>query len=1430
MPEQDTPNFEFEKTCDTCGPLFGAKFNIEFQANGRDVYGNVINKTVTISKKTELDGKIRVSASELVNPTPDSLGFDLTGFTGTVTVKLTETAAPAGHKISDSPKTVTYTLEDGRINGQSDNMGRATIKNEHNDVPLIQILKLDGDGNSLRNITAYFEIHVKYTDPETHELVNKKSNIIRGQTKDGVLSITDRNFAEMPIGFVFGNYTGTITLDITEIAVDGNFKISPKNTTIDLIYENGELINYTKYTNSEVLVNYIYDNTMSQIYEWAKSGGTTTLPSYINVNELNSWVNEQSRRTGRGYKDVLGWLVKWFDEDKSRLDEVIKRSTQMNTTSSNGCVQIAIEDEYSSDLPNIPTPPPPPPPPPPQNKLFMDIGGIVFLDHTTQKGAGIESDGKYELGEETLFGVEVSLYEAGTNNLAQLTLESGDICTNPTITDINGRYEFRGVDPFKNYYVVFRYNGMEYKATTGGAEAEASYNTSDWAVTSKGSENGTGSNSQIRERYKDINATTKAYGYQEIQGLYNEFAILAMNKIAQTNSYPGWDNLWNQVKSNHSSDPDINDKIDYIKNIAVTARAGYSSSNIGGTYPHSSLSGCFILNKAGVNDGEIVTRVAGAEAKDLYPGQMQVHLGLVERPEIDLSLKSDIAETNVTVNGHSTKYKYGEWLAAYHQYVYEEDYHYNTNENTDGIAFYLDEQVSFEITYEIKVTNETLIPGRPTQIVDYYDNNLEYVSVQAFRNGSAISASKSDTGFVKSNETNNDSGMSRLYINLPDSTNITGTGDDITIRITYKIKEPSRIFNEKLYEEEDSEYSKSLKFDNYAEITAYHTEDSVLDSDSHPGNFGINKFKTYQEEYKTAYENYINHIVDSDAASYANKLKLALARLTNVREDDSWYVTLTIANNGNERVLTGNVWEAINDEVKTTLDLQKEYGDRYVTYEGRTDLNLEGIRVELLELDPDGSQYTRAITYTKEDGSYEFKNYIPGNYTVRFIYGDKDGSHELLHSKVTKYQYAEETGSDDKLPINGQYYESTRANPDTDKEEYWYSEKAYDENEHTVSDLGRARYSDAYDDSYSRLSQINNPIDGTDSTSSNYEYDGVIKVESTEANHPIYAYTSTMNLEVEYARKEVSGNVDNTWYGYSIGGVDFGVTPRAYNDLNVSKYISNVKVYTQDFNLDNPDAKALIDVDLNESGNIIGEHGSVTNKLHGPFSSATFRDGLHQIEYELDLLQGATLEVTYTVKVSNDSLYDKDNSIYDTIKYLYHDGKVIAVVYYGEDTDKLVSYEAGKIVYHNDISYAHTDNTQYTENLTGKLTVNKQGEIRNPIIAKWAAYDYTEGSRDVITSSAKTIVDWAISPYDFQKQNKLGRAVNTYWKDLGNTTDEFKSSREGYIYRNSGRPINETLAHILIVEAGSPLLRELKPGETTHNSVNIPNELIKFRS
>ena len=95
----------------------------------------------------------------------------------------------------------------------------------------------------------------------------------------------------MQEGFSLNGYTGIVTLAIREVATaDGSFVVSPKNRTIDLVYYNGYLLDYTEYTDAPVIAHHIYDNPIAEIYEYANGR--------IGINQLN----EQTRQY------MLSWV------------------------------------------------------------------------------------------------------------------------------------------------------------------------------------------------------------------------------------------------------------------------------------------------------------------------------------------------------------------------------------------------------------------------------------------------------------------------------------------------------------------------------------------------------------------------------------------------------------------------------------------------------------------------------------------------------------------------------------------------------------------------------------------------------------------------------------------------------------------------------------------------------------------------------------------------------------------------------------------------------------------------------------------------------------------------------------------------------------------------------------------------------------------
>ena len=146
----------------------------------------------------------------------------------------------------------------------------------------------------------------------------------------------------------------------------------------------------------------------------------------------------------------------------------------------------------------------------------MKVGGFVFEDIPQTKED--IANGRKDENDINLKNIEVALYDAETGKLAHLTTlqeenpnaSSGEINDlddygrriNPTLTDENGYYEFRGVSREKKYYVQFTYNGQTYTATEYLSDTKAddvkemvdkgdydgATRNRDWQETSKGTE------------------------------------------------------------------------------------------------------------------------------------------------------------------------------------------------------------------------------------------------------------------------------------------------------------------------------------------------------------------------------------------------------------------------------------------------------------------------------------------------------------------------------------------------------------------------------------------------------------------------------------------------------------------------------------------------------------------------------------------------------------------------------------------------------------------------------------------------------------------------------------------------------------------------------------------------------------------------------
>ncbi len=1318
---------EIDKTCSETGdPLYGAEFDITLDIQGTDMFENTINKQVTITRKSDSDGKIRLTREEIES----AAGVGLETFQGSINVTAVEKHAPAGHTITQG--TYTGTVSSG---------GKLTINAVNNPTEgPIKLAKIDKNGNY---IDADFEIEVFIADSDY------PSNKLYGSTHNGYLYISEADLADM--GINIDGFTGSLVLQINEVKTKNGYTIRGQGKSVTLTFENGALVEYNE-TDGELTVEYLFEDILTDFLNGDKS--LDELPDYMR-NYISEWINRQAEN-GMDYTDIMAWLKEYVEKNK---DEIFKVMTQPTSEMSGGVIQITIENDEGMELPDIP------PDTVKKKDLTMRIAGNVFVDGTETKGKANETDGKITQGEQMLGGIKVTLYEQG-GKLAELVPNPEDpdeVRTNPTMTNDNGHYEFRGVDPLKDYYVEFEYNGVQYEAT---ASVSAQYNSEEWAVTSKASE----SDTSARSKYNTVTPTTKVYHYDQLEGIYNAIQAYTLNYIMKNKSYPSDGEIKSAVKGYLNNNDqydiyDIDERLDYVlSDSIVKAKAGYGGDGGSGTYPYQTLKE-FLINSDLANMDDETYEFMKEEVKRLGAGQLQVHLGLKERDSTDLSLVKDIVESEFTINGHTTKYKYENGDSNYTEYIYREDYEYDDAQKQNTNKAYYDDitkeqEPELYITYKITVTNEMSISTNVIEIVDYFDPNFEVVEA---------SVPYSTSGYEPKG-TGND-GYSRIF--LHPGTSLSGNSADITLKL--KLKDAKNNLSKYLKTEDGKTVSKAWEVENFAEINAYSTSGSYIDIDSHPGNFSISNYKKALNDYQQAFSDFMNSMSESSGLA----AQAARDRLLEVREDDAWEVSLTLINNGFKRELDGSVWEAISDDIKTASNLQ----DTNTLLQYIQDHGIGGITVELVELRDFGSDTgngsdtgdakVRARTSTDSNGNYHFESYIPGNYVIRFTYGDKDNP---IRSEFTKDSEGKE------LQINGQFYQSTKANPNTDAQEYWYAQ-----------DIG-TRYSDAQDGAQSRAKQIDAEIKGsTDSKSNNYNYTGAVAIDSGVHQDAINAYTSSIHAEGEYTKQVIDKafSKNNADYNYEIENVDFGITPRAGVDLQIDKYVSNIKVYLQDRTLQ---LDCSFDYEEDEDGNKIiknvtynttPETENLVNLVIANYGSTSFLDGLIEVLMDDQLYNGAQLEVTYTISVDN-------KSEYDTLRWIINNGTKVGVVYYqNEDYTKLPNYEQGKVIYQSDAD-------QKFIKTTGTITPDQER---------------------IVKTSAVNIVDYVEPNLQFRKTNFLGEAINQDWTDTNK--QEFISSRKDYEITSDSEAVKSEYDKLTSVynqyikaATGSKLLDELEPRNT----------------
>ena len=599
------------------------------------------------------------------------------------------------------------------------------------------------------------------------------------------------------------------------------------------------------------------------------------------------------------------------------------------------------------------------------------------------------------------------------------------------------------------------------------------------------------------------------------------------------------------------------------------------------------------LSYSSTNKGLVNAKTKDAKcdiSKYFVPGNPDIkyiNLGLYEKPQADMSLGHDLDNVNVGVNGYWHVYKYGSrhieqktsdsWNVGvkfnkndkYTRAVYAADITYeDPTDKSQNLQVYL--------TYKIALTNESTYWTRVNSIVDYFDSNYEISAV-----GTGISTDNigklTITGNLNYGEVSNyNNNYKKVIIN---TNSMVKSAESNYVYIQFRLDKTAVL---KIMNNQETLY-------NRAEINSYTAcydqngnSMAVIDSDSVIGN--IDKDITNIDYYED----------DTEAAP---PVQLELA---------------------NARTIQGNVFL---DSTTGELRVNETRNGNGIYDNGETPIS--GVKVTLHELN--NSIEDKIVEETDGNGYYEFSEFVPGQYTITYTWGDK--TYTVQNYKGTIYNNSER-----------QNRTSAYNNP-------WYKD-GYPTFE--------PRYSDAMDD-YNLRKQIDEQIASiTDNTVNDKILEAYDEGYTGDIINKMNSTTPTMEFSVEYETTETDGTDDKV--EFIIKNIDFGIAERARQKLDMVKRVKAFKITLAN-------GQILVDATVEEKAD-------GTRKVEGTKNNLTYMgpsidNGLNsrgyiKAEMDSEIMEGAVLEVTYEIKVINNSEVDYISENY--YKYGTIEGPKVTII------------------------------------------------------------------------------------------------------------------------------------------------------------------------
>ena len=270
---------------------------------------------------------------------------------------------------------------------------------------------------------------------------------------------------------------------------------------------------------------------------------------------------------------------------------------------------------------------------------------------------------------------------------------------------------------------------------------------------------------------------------------------------------------------------------------------------------------------------------------------------------------------------------------------------------------------------------------------------------------------------------------------------------------------------------------------------------------------------------------------------------------------------------------------------------------------------------------------TVAVTKVDENGNYTFKGVVPGEYYLKFTYGNgkvkfEDAKGKDLTNLLTNNSGKVETEIKDESKINSIYYKSTivTGSAKDENNQWWF-----------IGDIGKNKsiatdwMGTYYDKDENKIKYKDKEY--YDMINARTKSDWESNYTTTQNKVVIDAKSPNMKIEFEY-RGEVEFQTENNEIGElktDCTEMNFGIMERPHVDIQLSKEIKNVKLTLQNGTTiinENPLSK------------------NVPQELQG------IEESVAAIERDTDSLYGAELTVTYRLLAQNKSEIDYISSDY----------------------------------------------------------------------------------------------------------------------------------------------------------------------------------------